>query len=234
MTTKEIDAPTREPTLPLRMSYEAYLDWCDEDTHAEWVNGEVIVHMPPFDIHQLVLNYLNHLLDLYVVQLDLGKVFIAPFEMRLQTEKSARQPDIFVVIGENQKHLSRERMDGPADLVVEIISRDSVRRDRHEKFHEYRRAGVREYWVIDSRPGRNRADFYRLDAAGEYELYATEDDERVESAAIPGFWLRPAWLWPTSRVPLLDAFFEIRGLTAEQTAEIRKLLGAGGAGDSAT
>lgn len=225
MTTPEINTPPRAMTAPLQMSYETYYQWCDEDVHAEWVDGEVIVHMPPIDVHQLVLNFLNRLLSEYVEFFDLGKVFIAPFEMRLRSERSARQPDIFVVIGGNQARLSRERMDGPADLVAEVISTDSVRRDRHDKFHEYRRAGVREYWIIDPRPGRNRADFYRLDEQGEYELYATEDDERVESAAVPGFWLSPNWLWVESRPKLMTAFYEI--LSPEQREQFRASLESG-------
>lgn len=231
MTTKEI-AVTQRVLEPPRMSYEAYLEWWAEDVHAEWVNGEVVVHMPPYDVHQLVLNFLNRLLAEYVEFMGLGEVFVAPFEMRLRTEtvNSARQPDIFVVVGPSRERVSRERLDGPADLVVEIVSRDSVRRDRHDKFHEYRQAGVREYWIVDPRPGRDRADFYRLDAAGQYELYATEDDERVTSAVLPGFWLRPSWLWPPSRVPVMAAFFEICGLSPEQREEIEKLLRLGGSG----
>ena len=48
----------REPIVPparvgtRQMSYEDYLLWSTEDKHAEWVNGEVIVHMPPTDLHQ--------------------------------------------------------------------------------------------------------------------------------------------------------------------------------------
>jgi len=208
------------------MSYAEYIAWADEDVHAEWVDGEVIVQMPPYDVHQIVLNFLNHLLHLYVEFQELGVVLIAPFEMRLLSEKSARQPDILVVTSENLGRLSRERLEGPADLVVEIVSRDSVRRDRHDKLHEYRRAGVREYWVVDPRPGRNRADFYRLDAAGEYELYATDEDERVTSAVLPGFWLRPAWLWLESKPPVMTAFLEI--LSPEQRERFRRLVAGEG------
>lgn len=138
----------------------------------------------------------------------------------------ARQPDILVVTTESLGRLSRERLEGPADLVVEIVSRDSVRRDRHDKLHEYRRAGVREYWVVDPRPGRNRADFYRLDAAGEYELYATDEDERVASAVLPGFWLRPSWLWLESKPPVMTAFLEI--LSLEQRERFRRLVAGEG------
>ena len=51
----------RQPIAPparvgtRQMSYEDYLLWSTEDKHAEWVNGEVIVHMPPTEIHQALL-----------------------------------------------------------------------------------------------------------------------------------------------------------------------------------
>ncbi len=225
MTTRQLSATTAEPQR-LHMSYDEYIAWADEDVHAEWVDGEVIVQMPPYDVHQIVLNFLNHLLAQYVEFQELGVVLIAPFEMRLLSEKSARQPDILVVTTESLGRLSRERLEGPADLVVEIVSRDSVRRDRHDKLHEYRRAGVREYWVVDPRPGRNRADFYRLDAAGEYELYATDEDEQVASAVLPGFWLRPSWLWLESKPPVMTAFLEI--LSPEQRERFRRLVAGEG------
>ena len=56
--------------------------------------------------------------------------------------------------------------------MIEIVSNDSVRRDRFDKLREYGRAGVREYWVIEPRPGKLRADFLQLDETGEYALIA--------------------------------------------------------------
>jgi Uma2 family endonuclease len=54
-------APTRQKQR-LRMSYEEYLAWADEDIHAEWVNGEIIVHMPPNIQHQRVVRFLLQLI----------------------------------------------------------------------------------------------------------------------------------------------------------------------------
>ncbi len=79
-----------------------------------------------------------------------------------------------------------------------------------------------EYWVVDPRPGRNRADFYRLDASGEYELYATDEDERVVSEVLPGFWLRPSWLSLESKPSVMAAFLEI--LSQEQRERFRRLV----------
>ena len=65
MTTSDIQTVTGHAPPRLPMSYEEYYAWADEDIHAEWVDGEVIVHMPPFDIHQTLLNFLNRLLAEY-------------------------------------------------------------------------------------------------------------------------------------------------------------------------
>jgi len=83
---------------------------------------------------------------------------------------------------------------------------------------------VREYWLIDPRPRKERADFYWLNESGEYQLLGTEDDERVESRVLPGFWLKPAWLWQAQSRSATMAFYEVRGLTAEQIATIQGLL----------
>jgi Uma2 family endonuclease len=206
------------------MTYEQYVEWVNEDTHAEWVQGDVVVHMPATDLHQLTLGFLQAVLLLYVSRLKLGRVFTAPFPMRLDTVPSQREPDLIVVTNANLSRVQRQYLDGPADLVVEIVSNDSVHRDRHEKLREYERAGVMEYWIIDPRPGRHRADFYRLDDQGDYDLYATDEDDRVESAVLPGFWLRPSWLWDDSPVDFLQAYLEIRGLSAEEADQIDKLL----------
>lgn len=189
---------TAAPTA-LTMTYEEYLQWCDEDVHAEWVDGEVIVFMPAKDEHQTIWDFLHRLLGDYVELLGLGKVQSAPFEVKLWRGGPSREPDIFFLKKENLHRLTSDRLSGPPDLIVEIISRDSVRRDRDTKFREYAQAGVSEYWIIDSRPGFHWAAFYRLSEDNQYELVATEDDERVESSVVSGFWLNPAWLWMVNK-----------------------------------
>ena len=228
MLTKEAAVPTTKPTH-LKMSYEAFLEWTDEDTHAEWVNGEVIVFMPPKHIHQTILGFLHRLLGLFVDTFDLGEIQVAPFEMKLKDANSYREPDILFVAKENLSRLTEDRLVGPADLIVEIVSDATVRNDREDKFKEYQAAGVHEYWIIDPRPGKQRADFYHLDEAGLYTLFATEDDERVESRVLSGFWLRPAWLWQADSLNPLTTFFEMRGLSAEQIEQIQQTLQTGAA-----
>jgi len=204
----------------LRMSYEEFLEWADEDTHAEWVDGEVIVFMPAKEIHQAILGFLHRLLGLYVDLFQLGQIRVAPLEMRLS--HSAREPDILFVANNNLEQLTADRLKGPADLVIEIISDDSVQRDRRDKFKEYREAGVREYWIIDPRAGKQRADFFRLDEAGDYDLFATEDDDKVASEVLPGFWLRPEWLWQVKSLSPLTCALKIEGVAAALQEQIEQ------------
>ncbi|HEX6385593.1 MAG TPA: Uma2 family endonuclease [Anaerolineae bacterium] len=219
MVTKELSRIDSAATR-LKMSYEEFLEWADEDTHAEWVDGEVIVFMPAKDFHQSTMGFLYTLLDLFVRLFDLGKLRLPPFEMRL--EHSAREPDILFIQKENLNQLTEHRLEGPANLVVEIISDDSVQRDRRDKFKEYREAGILEYWIIDPRPGKQRADFFYLDESGDYALFATEDDDKVASKVLSGFWLRPAWLWQVDTLNPLTCALEIEGVAAALQQQIEQ------------
>jgi Uma2 family endonuclease len=196
---------------PLRMSYEEYLAWADEDVHAEWVNGEVIVQMPPKEPHQRVVAFLIQLMGLFIQLFHLGRLLPAPFEMRATPDGPAREPDLIFVARERLDRLSPERLSGPADLVVEVISDDSVARDRADKFYEYQDAGVSEYWILDSRPGRERADFYVLDERGRYRPVPPNSDGHYHSTVLPGFWIHADWVTSVEPPAVLTALAQIVG-----------------------
>jgi len=185
-------SPTEEPRLA--MTYEEWLAWPEgESKQSEWIDGEVVVFMPPSGRHQDVIGLLFNLLSWYVHTLGLGLVRLAPFEMRLST-RASREPDLIFLAREHEERLTPQRLIGAADLVVEVISEHSVRRDRLEKFAAYAQAGVPEYWLLDPRPGRQREDFYRLTDEGTYEPVPLDAEGRYHPIVIPGFWFRPAWL----------------------------------------
>ena len=195
----------------LRMSYEEFLAWADEDVHAEWVDGEVIVQMPPKEPHQRVVAFLISLMTLFIQLYKLGRLLPAPFEMRVFPDGAAREPDLIFIASEHLDRLSQERLSGPADLVVEVISDDSVARDRADKFYEYQEAGVREYWILDSRPGRERTDFYVLDEKGRYRPVPPDSDSRYYSTVLPGFWLYVDWVTSVEPPAVLTALAQIVG-----------------------
>ncbi len=198
----------------LTMSYEAYLAYGDDTTRTEWVDGEVIVYMPPRDEHQRILGFLHILLSLFVDLKELGRTQLAPFEVKLWEGGPSREPDLLFASEAKRANFSSKRFSGAPDLAVEIISPGSLYIDRNDKFREYERAGVQEYWLVDSRPEQKRADFYRLDDEGRYALFATEADDKVASEVLEAFWLRPSWLWQEPLPNPLAALAEIVGRDA--------------------
>ncbi|NJO05702.1 MAG: Uma2 family endonuclease [Chloroflexaceae bacterium] len=153
---------------PIAMSYAAYLA-LPELTRAEWVDGETIIFMPPNIVHQTLTTFLTTFIYLYVDFFKLGKVLAAPVEMRLVKGHISREPDILFVQHEHLHRFDGLRLEGPADLVVEVVSPESVQRDQERKYSEYAQYGVSEYWLVDPRPGKQTLTVYQRNAAGQYE-----------------------------------------------------------------
>lgn len=214
--------PTGERRLP--MSYEAFLALDDDAPHAEWVDGEALIFMPPKTVHQDLVSFLVGLLRLYVDLLGLGRLLVAPFAMRVRPDGPAREPDILFVAHANLERLTAERLDGPADLIVEVVSDESLARDRSDKFYEYQEAGVGEYWIIDPRPGKERVDFYLLQPDGKYQAALPNAEGWYMATAIPGLRVRVAWLLSSERPDPLMALAELRGLDPAAAQAVRRAL----------
>ena len=194
------------PAPPAKMTYEEFLAWADEDTWAEWVDGEVIVLMSASEEHQDLADFLTALLRLFTEAHQLGIVRSAPFQMKTGPDLPGREPDLIFVAREHLDRLKHTYLDGPADLVVEIVSPESRSRDRGTKFYEYEQGGVREYWLLD--PLRRQAELYGRGADGIYRLLEVDRDSVVRSLVLPGLWLKVEWLWQEPLPPLLPILRE--------------------------
>ncbi len=179
----------------LRMTYEEFLAWAGEDTRAEWKDGEVIIQMPPKPRHQILVEFLHSVIGLFVRARNLGQVHIAPLEVKLWEGGPSREPDLVFLSNQRSSVLTPDRLMGAPDLVIEVVSDDSVHRDRVDKLDEYETAGVTEYWIVDNRPKHHRAWFYQRDAAGQYQLVQPDAGGVYHSQVLVGFWLRVEWLW---------------------------------------
>ena len=195
--------PTEKPPI----SYEEFLARADEDTLAEWVQGEVHPYSPASRSHQELVRFLTALLSAYVELHQLGVVLPAPFQMKLS--RSGREPDLLFVAQEHLHRLHPTHLEGPADLVVEIVSPESAPRDRGEKFYEYQEAGIPEYWLID--PHSQWAEFYQRDERGRFRHVPPDPQGIYRSRVIPGFWLRVDWLWQDPLPPVDVILLEIGG-----------------------
>lgn len=205
------EAPVETSPGKLKMTYEEYLAWAGEDTHAEWVNGEVVVFMPAKDPHQTLIGFLYEVMGLFIHIFDLGRLWTAPFELKLRPDGNSREPDLMFLAKEHLERLTPDRIAGPPDLIIEIVSDDSIHRDRVDKFDEYEAGGVPEYWILDNRPQtRQRAQFYQLGPDGQYRLIPVEADGIYRSMVLPGFWLQVGWLWE-EQPNVLRALAEIIG-----------------------
>jgi Uma2 family endonuclease len=190
---------------PEMMTYEQFLEWLDEDTHAEWVHGEVVFMSPIDDQHQDLAGFLLTSIRIFAEANRLGVVRHEPTQMKTSPDLPGRAPDILFVANAHLSRLKKTYVDGPADLVAEIVSPDSGARDRGDKYYEYEQGGVREYWLID--PQRKQAEFYVRDEAGIYQLSPIADGI-FRSTVLDGLWLQVDWLWQEPLPPVLDVLKE--------------------------
>ena len=192
---------------PVRMTYEQFLTQYDGE-HAEWVGGEIVPMSPASTRHQQLVRFLASLLGWIADEQALGELVQSPFQMRLPDPISrGREPDLLFVAREHLDRLRPTYLDGPADLVVEITSPESVSRDRGEKFVEYEAAGIPEYWLID--PERQQAEFYLLGSDGRYRLALGGASGEYASQMLPGLRLQVEWLWQEPLPKLRDVLRQL-------------------------
>lgn len=173
------------------MSFEEYLE-AYGGVHAEWVDGEVFVMSPGDKWSSLLTRFLSSVIQRWAETGDLGETFVPPFGVKLD-DTLVREPDVFFIRAENLDRVHDTLVVAAPDLVVEVMSPSTRGTDRGDKYFEYERAGVPEYWIID--PDRQTVEAYRLTAGGRYELVDLGEPAVLRSAALPGMWLSVEWLW---------------------------------------
>ena len=113
----------------------------------------------------------------------MGKVFVSPIDVVL-TQRRAVQPDV-LYISRERFAMIQEVIRGAPDLVAEVVSEGSWKRDRVEKKGLYEQFGVNEYWIID--PEARTTEVFVLAKRG-YELHSrAKSGETAVSRLLPGF-----------------------------------------------
>ncbi|MBA2278699.1 MAG: Uma2 family endonuclease [Chloroflexia bacterium] len=176
-------------TRPL--TYDDLCQTPDDGNRYEIIDGELIVSPAPNLDHQRLLGELFALVRGYVRQHRLGRVFLAPVDVRLSAHDVV-EPDLLFIRRERRDiYGSRRYVQGPPDLVVEIISPSSEKTDPGRKFDLYASSGVPEYWLMD--PATRRFQLFVL-REGRYEEMAAEA-EHLRSEVIPGLVVDPGALF---------------------------------------
>ena len=145
-------------------SYADYLTWRFEDM-VELIKGKLFIQSPaPAERHQRIISNLHG----YIWSHFLKKnclVYIAPFDVRLVKNKASDQeittvvqPDICVICDKTK--IDEKGCLGAPDLIVEIISPSTAKKDIDYKYKLYEENGVKEYWIVF--PDSNAVDQYHL------------------------------------------------------------------------
>ncbi|MHB8628039.1 MAG: Uma2 family endonuclease [Aggregatilineales bacterium] len=194
-----------DQTIGGKISFDEYLHWPDE-RRVELVDGRIEYLMPVSLQHQQILGFLYILFTAFLAKRPLGKVTIAQFPMKLFGKAHGREPDLLFVSTAHTDRLHETYLDGPADLVIEIISPESIERDTVDKFAEYQAGDVTEYLLIDL--DKKQVRLYRLGSDQKYHLVPPETDGTLRFEVIPGFRLATALLWQES-LPTVEQTVEI-------------------------
>ena len=166
--------------LHKKYTYSDYLQW-PEDTRAEIIHGVIFDMTPaPSRRHQEVSGELYGQLWNYFRDRPC-RVYAAPFDVRLPDKNedgdnagTVVQPDIVVVCDE--KKLDDRGARGAPDIVIEIVSPESARRDMKQKLELYEHHGVKEYWVVH--PDTRLVMVFRIGKGKKYarpDVYGHED-----------------------------------------------------------
>ena len=170
-----------------RLTYEDFCLLPDDGKRREIIEGELFVTPSPQTPHQRVVTRLSAYLWTYVDEHELGEVFAAPFDV-VFSEFDVVEPDLLFISNARAEVLTGKNVQGPPDLVVEVLSEATARVDRSVKLKLYGRFGVEEYWIVD--PKGPKAEIYRRGDEG-LELAASRTrKDRLDSPLLPGFSLR--------------------------------------------
>lgn len=159
-----------------------------EGEPVELIRGRLIMSPCPSPLHQIILGSLCRILARAEDQAD-GLSLVAPMDV-VFSDDTILQPDL-LYISKERLDIVGERVNGPPDLVIEILSPGTSRRDRTEKLDLYAKYGVAEYWIVD--PASQLFEFLIL-SDGRYTIMQPVDD-RYQSSRLPEVKIDLAAFW---------------------------------------
>ena len=164
-----------------------FYDSIQDGQKVEFINGQIIMHSPDTVRHSEVRHRIAALLRVFAARHRLGKVIDEKGLICLS--RNDYMPDVVFFRAETAAELTPEQLQLPApDLVVEVLSPSTSRRDRGVKFDDYAAHGVEEYWIVD--PAALTVECFKLGLLGKYlatgKFWSRQDDS-VRSEAMTGF-----------------------------------------------
>ena len=176
-------------------SFEDFCLLIKDGEKGDLIDGVIYMSSPESTGENTLSTFFMMLIGDFVEERELGRVFASRVAFRLGKYQGP-EPDIAFVRTDRLHLVERGYVAGAPDLAVEIVSPDSIERDYVHKREQYRQAGVPEYWIVDEMsPG---VVLLKRSASGAYREVKPRNGV-LHSHVLPGFWLRPEWLWRQPR-----------------------------------
>ena len=136
------------PTPGVKLTYDDLLLFPDDGKRHELIDGEHYVTPSPNAVHQTIVGNLHFAIRGYLETHPGGQVFLAPFDV-VFSHFDVVEPDLLYVSADRRGVLTKQNVQGAPDLVIEVGSPGTRRRDETIKRRLYERGDVTEYWFVD-------------------------------------------------------------------------------------
>jgi Uma2 family endonuclease len=130
----------------VQFTYEDYRHTPDDGKRYEIIDGDLCVSLPPPVNHQVIAGNLLFTLAKFLKLHPIGEVILGPLEVYFSKINIA-QPDIIFISKARWHIVKPTKVKGAPDLVIEVPSPGTAKRDRTIKAKMYAQFGVREYWL---------------------------------------------------------------------------------------
>ena len=156
----------------------------------------LVIHSPASYTHESIFRFLITFIDQFGLQHNIGRAIGSRYPIKLE-EDWAPEPDILFIRDEKKKNLKKNYLEGPADLIIEILSPSTRNDDLKLKLPKYINSGVPEVWIVD--PDTKKVTVHTK--KGRTENYNTKKP-LITSYVLVGLKIQIDWLWDDSVNPI--------------------------------
>ncbi|MEK7747739.1 MAG: Uma2 family endonuclease [Nitrospirota bacterium] len=150
---------SRPPAGEIILTYDDYAAIPNDGKRYEIIEGDILMSPAPRPKHQKAIGNLYWVIRTYLEEHPIGEIYLSPIDVIL-SYTNVVQPDL-LFLSEKKRHLVGERgIEGPPDLIVEVLSPTTEKTDRITKSNLYAKFGVSHYWLID--PETKQLEMFRL------------------------------------------------------------------------
>jgi Uma2 family endonuclease len=176
----------QSPRSAVKLTYDDFLLFPDDGNRHELIDGEHYVTPSPNPRHQRILGKLHLAIGNFLERHPIGEVFFAPLDVVI-SNFDVVEPDLLYMSRERAAQvLVPEHVRGVPELVVEVASKGTRKRDETIKRALYQRAGITEYWVIDPKIEVVRVYQNAPNGFGRPRELRRDADDTLTTTLLPG------------------------------------------------